>query len=266
MKTHELIEMSLLDAYGLLDDAEREAFERAFASAAPAVQAQVRREQTRFAAMDMLLPEVDAPADLRARVLDRVRKAIAAQDEGALRHAASAVPAITRSRRVSPVWRAGALACAAAAVVFAVTTIEMRVKYDQLASAIQNDRLLAEMLAGSDRADLRDLLFDAKTERVVFTSTDPAVTSEASLWTNPDWQDGRLFYLNLPRQQSNAYKLAVIDESGNIVDIVAEFDSSGGLMTRTVPTTSQAQSLAIVGPGASGSQTMLMVSKPKSKA
>jgi len=142
----------------------------------------------------------------------------------------------------------------------------MRVKYDQLASAIQNDRLLAELLAGSDRSDLRDLLFDAKTERVVFSSTDPALAGEASLWTNPDWDDSRLFYLNLPRQTGNAYKLALIDDAGNIVSVVAEFDSSGGLMTRTIPSTGAAQKLAIVGPGAAGSETTLMVARPRPKA
>lgn len=266
MKTHELIEMSLLDAYGLLDDHEREAFERAFASTSPAVQAQVRREQTRFASMDMLLPDAEAPADLRARVLERVRMAIAAQDEGAVRHAASTVPAITRSRRVSPVWRAGALACAAAAVVFGVTTLQMRAQYDKLESDIQDDQLLAQMLQGSDRSDLRDLLFNAKTERVVFTSTGASSLGEASLWTNPDWQNGRLFYLNLPRQPGNAYKLAVIDEAGNVINVVAEFDSSGGLMTRSVPSTTGSGTLAIMGPGPNGAQMPLMVAKARPKA
>jgi anti-sigma-K factor RskA len=266
MKNHELIEMSLLDAYGLLDDHEREAFERSFAASSPAVQAQVRREQTRFASMDMLLPDAEAPADLRARVLERVRRAIAAQDEGAVRHASGAVPTIARSRRVSPVWRAGALACAAAAVVFGVTTLQMRAQYDKLESDIQDDQLLAQMLQGSDRSDLRDLLFNARTERVVFTPANPAVPGEASLWINPDWQNGRLFYLNLPRVQGNAYKLAVVDEAGNVVDVVAEFDSSGGLMTRSVPSTAGAGTLAILGPGANGKQTPLMVAKAKPKA
>lgn len=264
MKTHELIEMALLDSYGLLDDQERESFERSFASASPAVQAQIRREQTRFSQMDMLLPDVDAPADLRARVLDRVRRAIAAREGETIRH--EGVAPFARSRRVSSVWRAGALACAAAAVVFAVTTIEMRVKYDQLAAAIQNDRLLAEMLEGSDRSDLRDLLFNPRTERVVFTPTNPASKGEASLWTNPEWQDGRLFYLNLPRQAGKAYKLAMIDEEGKVLDVVAEFDSSGGLMTRTVPAASGTGTLAIVGPGAKGDQTPLMVAKARPKA
>ncbi|QYU70067.1 hypothetical protein J4558_08100 [Leptolyngbya sp. 15MV] len=49
MPFHDLLEMAVLDTLGLLDEQEQAAFEMAFRSAPPAVQAQVRREQTRFA-------------------------------------------------------------------------------------------------------------------------------------------------------------------------------------------------------------------------
>jgi len=47
MTLQEMIELAILDAMGLLDEEERLAFELAFRAAAPPVQAQVRREQTR---------------------------------------------------------------------------------------------------------------------------------------------------------------------------------------------------------------------------
>ena len=77
MKTQELIELAVLDAMGLLDEAEREAFEAGFSSASPAVQAQVRREQTRLCLSEALLPDEEPPAGLRALVVEAVRKAMA---------------------------------------------------------------------------------------------------------------------------------------------------------------------------------------------
>ena len=62
--TRDLLEYAALDALGLLDDAEREEFERAFRAASPEVQAMVRREQTRAADIDAILPRVEAPAGL----------------------------------------------------------------------------------------------------------------------------------------------------------------------------------------------------------
>lgn len=270
MKTHELIELALLDAFGLLDDSEREQFERAYAIATPAVQAQVRREQTRFVQMESFLPDVEAPDDLRARVLARVRDAIAAQDVAAtgavmasIRHdAGRAMPPITSSRRVSVAWRAGALGCAAAAIVFAVTTIQMRVRYDQLARTMQNDELLSQMLETYGPNHLRGMLFDGKTERVVFTSTDAAVPGEASIWMNPDWDSSRLFCLNLPAVGSQ-YKLAVVDASGAIVSVVAEFGSNGALLAHDVPSVPRSGGLAIVGPGSKGQNSTLMVATAK---
>lgn len=259
MKVQELTELALLDVHGLLDDEERQAFERAFASSPAAVQARIRREQVRFSDLSALLPDVDVPSDLRARVLARVRAAISEQESAHRDGAGRTMPPIIASKRVSPIWRAGALGCAAAAVVFAVTTIQMRVRYDELESTIGNDILLSRMLETLGPNHIRDMLFDDQTQRVRFTSTDPAASGEASLWLNPDWQSARLFYLNLPRQPGDAYKLALIDESGNVVDVLAEFDSSGGLMTRDVKTTGATGNLAILGPGSKGDLTPLMV-------
>lgn len=259
MKVQELTELALLDVHGLLDDEERQAFEHAFASSPAAVQARIRREQVRFSDLTALLPDVEAPSDLRARVIERIRLAILEQETVRRDGAGRSLPPIVASKRVSPVWRAGALGCAAAAVVFAVTTIQMRVRYDELESTIQNDVLLSRMLEALGPNHIRDMLFDGQTQRVMFASTDPVVTGEASLWLNPDWQSARLFYLNLPRQSENAYKLAVLDEQGNVLDVLAEFDSSGGLMTRDITASTATGNLAILGPGSKGDLTPLMV-------
>jgi hypothetical protein len=57
MTAYELIEMAVLDALGILDEEERASFERAFAAAAPGLQAQVRAEQARLVDLVDLLPD-----------------------------------------------------------------------------------------------------------------------------------------------------------------------------------------------------------------
>ncbi|XOV76882.1 MAG: hypothetical protein ACFHWZ_08725 [Phycisphaerales bacterium] len=76
MTTQEMIEMASLDALGMLDADERAEFEAAFRAASPSVQAQVRREQKRFADAEHLLPEVDPPAGMKFRVMSAIRDAI----------------------------------------------------------------------------------------------------------------------------------------------------------------------------------------------
>ena len=113
LNTHDLMEMASLDAMGLLDPEEREAFERAFRAAVPAVQAQIRREQLRFSRVDDILPQVEAPLGLKARVLAAVREAMqtmaARRDEPA--------PALRFPTGVSRFWRVGAIGAMAAALV-----------------------------------------------------------------------------------------------------------------------------------------------------
>jgi hypothetical protein len=78
MNLQQMIESAILDAMGLLDDSEREQFERAFRTASPVIQAQIRREQTRLSQIEALLPDVTPPASLRAAVVDAVRRQIEA--------------------------------------------------------------------------------------------------------------------------------------------------------------------------------------------
>ena len=72
MTTHELLELASLDALGLLDADERESFERAFRAAAPAVQAQIRREQLRAPRSAMNSPAVDPLASRCCRQRDAI--------------------------------------------------------------------------------------------------------------------------------------------------------------------------------------------------
>src|SRR5262249_53868009 len=129
MKTQELLELAALDALGLLDENERETFDRAFRAAPPALQAQIRREQTRIAGDDWLLPKVQRPIGLRARVLAAWREAVSAvSNRGRARRLVGSL-ALLPSRGVSPFWRAGAIGCAAATITMGVALFWVQSEY-----------------------------------------------------------------------------------------------------------------------------------------
>lgn len=123
--TRELLELASLDVLGLLDDSERESFEQSFRAASPEVQAAVRREQLRLAKDDDLLPKVDTPPGLRARVMSAISEAIASVS-GQDASLAYIGPAPSRSIMASAtLWRAACLGFATAAVVMGGFVFQM---------------------------------------------------------------------------------------------------------------------------------------------
>jgi anti-sigma-K factor RskA len=246
MTHRELLEHALLDALSLLDEDEREAFDRAFASAPPHVQAQVRREQTRLVKMESLLPDVAPPASLRARVLEAVRGAIASESAMAERgpfrlddpDTIARLPAVAHRRRVAALWRAVALACTAAAIVLGVWSVHLGGVINELNR--KQDPLLNEITAAFG-PHLIDALVSDSTQRITLTSqsTTEDDHAQAAIWYNPDWSTAKLFGINLPAVKDNAYKLVVVDSEGTPVATVAEFTFTGGrgLLNREFPVT-----------------------------
>jgi hypothetical protein len=76
MPLHELAELAVLDAYGVLPDADLLRFEQAFLATSPEVQAELRRTQADIATDERLLPTCEPPTELRAKVLGRIRTAM----------------------------------------------------------------------------------------------------------------------------------------------------------------------------------------------
>ena len=76
MPLHELAELAVLDAYGMLPDADLLRFEQDFLATSPEVQAELRRIQADIATDERLLPTCEPPAELRAKVLGRIRAAM----------------------------------------------------------------------------------------------------------------------------------------------------------------------------------------------
>jgi anti-sigma-K factor RskA len=229
MTVQELIELSILDAMALLDDEEHVQFELAFRAASPAIQAQVRREQTRLSNIESLLPRVDPPAGLRALVIEAVRTQMALSGRDA-DVAGVITPPMSRARGVSPLWRAASLGMAAAAIVFGITTFLFNARYEELTKQLQDDALVAQLQGQFGASFVRDVLFDADTKRVVIQPVAEGFKGEASLFVNPDWRSAKFFCRAVTTPEGREYKLAILDENDQVVQVLKHFTSNGGLL------------------------------------
>ncbi len=233
MTTHELLEHASLDAMGLLDPDEREAFERAFRAAAPALQAQVRREQLRLSHLDDVLPAVDLPPGLRARVLAAVRDAIGSMtirkfsggSGGAI------VPDLRQAYGVSRLWRVGAIACAAASVVLGLSVLQMRFDFADIQTGGKN-QVAYDAILKDFGVNFSQTMFDPHTRFVQFdagpASEGVPFGGRALLIVEGDTGKGQLFLKNLPASGVE-YEVVVIDEEGReaIADITIRPSGAG---------------------------------------
>ncbi len=244
MTTAELMELALLDVLALLDEEEQSAFDRAFRAATPEVQSQIRREQTRLARIDALLPDVEAPVTLRARVLAAVRAAISASSspgEAAALHLAQSARATEHRgqghrRRVTPWWRAAALGATAAAVVLGALLVQLHSDYQRLEHDLKRDVLLSQLIETFGSRYVMDAIFDADTRRVAFRPDATGGQGRAAVWYHPDWDSARFFVVDLPvSTPDTTYRLVVLDDQGNVVQDVAQFDFRGLLLHRDIP-------------------------------
>jgi len=247
MNTRDLLELCQLDALGLLDEPDREAFDAAFMAAPPEIRAQLRREQARWVRTDFIGVDAEPPEGLRdavltdvgveamrGRVLSAVREQIeqSAQTGAARSHRGGrSVPSLRPVRRVSRLWRAAALGFASAAVGLAAATIYLRDQFDRFKGAQQTELVLGELSS----LPVRDLLFNQRMNRVVFKPADEAIRAQAAVNFDRERGVGRLYCSNLPAKPNTVYKVfaigadgeALLDSSGKLVD-VASFTSSGG--------------------------------------
>ncbi|GJM18114.1 MAG: hypothetical protein DHS20C14_03270 [Phycisphaeraceae bacterium] len=229
--TYELIEQAVLDALGILDPSERDAFEASLAQASPEIKAQVREEQGRLLDLEALLPD-DAPRpELRELVLAAVRAAVSEEATPVVGRVGGAAVAARQPRatfrpakRVSRMWRAAAIAFGAAFVGMTAMTLEVNRMYSEAGSRALVDTLYEHL--GADA--LNEMVFDPETQRVVLTSmTDSTSGPKAAVWHNPDWDSARLFVSQLRTEPGERLRLVVLDDAGNIVANVREFESSG---------------------------------------
>ena len=244
MTPGELYDAAELDALGLLEASELARFERSLASAPASIRREIRALQDRIAVNRSILPAAEPSAGLKERVVESWRRAVSEGDAVRRHEAAQAVhglagremdslEAATRGRRVSPLWRVAALGCATAALVFGATTLQLRGDFERLYTASKDESVLSEMIRAYGTAQMQAALFDQGTARVVFTA-DAGFEGKVALLASADRTSARLFALNLPGDESSTYRLAEVDEQGNVVRELAEFASTGALHTQDV--------------------------------
>lgn len=247
MNTHELIESTMLHALGLLEDAEREAYEAAFSAAPEPIQLRVRDEARRMADLGDLVPEVQPSEEMRSMVLAAVRAAMREEEnEARIAHSsalpnpvigridsnrvsarATSQPKLSSSPRVHRIWRISAVGFAAASIALGVITIQMQQTFEQA----QSRALVANLYDTIGAKYLESTIFDASTQRVALTSlnssTDSNTTAVAAVWTNPDWDTARLFVKNLAAENDQPFRLVVLDKDGNVFREIATFSPNG---------------------------------------
>lgn len=212
LSTQDLLEMASLDAMGLLDIEERESFERAFRAASPAVQAQVRREQLRLSRLDDVLPAVDPPIGLRARVLSAVRDAISTVSPIKINQAA---PSLRPTTGVHRFWRAAAMGTIAATMVFGFFALRVHSDYqalqDTMSANSTSDMFMREFGPWFDGA-----LFDPSTKVLAFNPDAGAVNGRAGkavLLIDPANGKAQLLVKNLPATEG-LYEVVITTVDG----------------------------------------------------
>lgn len=214
MSTKDLLELASLDAFGLLDEVERRSFEDAFRKAHPNVKAQVVAAQRRMADIDALLPDVTPPASLRQRVLEAVAREVELVNQPAV--AGRIGPDIIPATGVSRVWRAAAIGCAAAAVVFGFTTLQMKSRYAELDNAYKANAV-ADLFVKEFGPRFENALMAPRTQFVQFAAAAEraggAGSPAAVLLLDPESKTGQLFCKDLP-DANGVYSLTIVDASG----------------------------------------------------
>lgn len=262
MNTRDLFEMAGLAALGLLDDEERDQFERSLRAADPQIQAQIRREQLLYStSFEETLPDVDAPPGLRARVLAAVRRAI---DRVASTDRPLVIGALPRQRTMLPVWRAACIGFATATVVLGAFFVQLNRTVYQMAEQTQTNFTLAELqnVLGARGMDLFGNPYAREVGFVQVADINSPTRANAVLRIDPETRQAILICRNLP-MAAGEYQL-VIEGPDQTNTVAHKFRATGGIVPVEIriDNLDELTHLAIVGPAdESGQQRVLL--RPK---
>ncbi len=139
----QLLELAVLDAYGLLEPIESDLFNHSFHDAPATIQDEIKQMQEDLALDDSLLPADMPPTSLRKKVLDAVAETA---DKEAQRLAplaligarASAAQAKLGSSKQAAFWRTAAVVLFGVTVVLAIITLDAQRKANQSAQIAIN--------------------------------------------------------------------------------------------------------------------------------
>lgn len=261
MTIQEILEAAHLGAMGLLEDDEHQAFEAALAAANPAVQAQVRAEQARWALTAASFVDAEPPAYLRERVVSAVGAAMGearADDTAALMsesqlgreiaaadasgHRVGRVDGRPKTPRVSPMWRAASLGFATAAAVLLAAFLSVSGQVDSLQQRFTNDSVLEATTQGLGRAVFEEAMYGPGVERYSFTLPAVVPASQgaaagstggpaATIFLLPKRYESQLYVKGLAVGIGQSARVVVLDDAGNIVSELQEFPVIGKIAT-----------------------------------
>ncbi len=223
MTVQHLIENAHLDALGLLDEQELAAYNAAFAAAPPALQEHIRREQARWANVDFLLPRVEPPEDLRARVLAAVGEAMIASEVLGESDSLTLRP----SKRVARQWRTAAVGLFAGCVVLGAAFINVRQLNEGMRLGMSNTETRNEIFTGLGGTQMNDTFFSADTRRVQFIPVVAGFDGQASVLVHPGWDVGQFAYQKLPPLSGATYHLALLDDDGEVKSRITNLGAGG---------------------------------------
>ncbi|MFO0832593.1 MAG: hypothetical protein U0637_12230 [Phycisphaerales bacterium] len=246
MTTRELLENASLAALGLLDADEHAVFERALSRAPQGVREHILREQARWAGGGELLPNVEAPGHLRERVLDAVRGAIV-DDEIAHSAGAFDAPSFGGARRVSALWRGGALGLVCACVILSGMLFYVRQSNKESIERLSGIQV-GEALGGTfGQRFVNDVVFDASTRRVAFQAERAGFDGRLAIYTNDKWSSWRAVYSDMPAlPEGQEYQLVSLTADGRVDRKLAAFDSNVALSSAGVEPVEVGTQIALV--------------------
>ncbi|MEO1583924.1 MAG: hypothetical protein AAFR96_05035 [Planctomycetota bacterium] len=243
MSPEKLLELALLDAGGVLDRHESDEFESAFAEASPEIKAQVRREQSRFADLTEILPDVSPRPELKSLVLDAVRDASHTQRDAVGRaivsHEASARREATRrtarrTARRANAWRVATFAFATGFAATGLMAFQLNQEFEDVSDSIAANDGVSFFLENADRSGFRAAVIDDSFERAALTPTQPAsditVSSDAgaAVFYSAATGEGFLTFRDLPQiEPTQIFALVVLDDDGNVTNELTRFPSVG---------------------------------------
>lgn len=237
MTLQEMLESAQLDALGMLEGEDLRAFEEAFASANPAIQAQVRAEQERCVRSAMNFSNAEPPAYLKERVLGAIQAEILADvagtdaslTESGLGREIEATGVVGRvgakkSPRVSPAWRASSLGFATAAAVLLAAFFSVSRQMDTLQERANNEGVLQQFSKAFGGETYDEALFGKSVSRFAFDAA-PGVTNAgaATLFLLPDADEARLFVKDLATAANQTVRVVLLEADGSIKSELAEF-------------------------------------------
>ncbi|MCA9292953.1 MAG: hypothetical protein KDA20_03980 [Phycisphaerales bacterium] len=261
MNTQDLLEQASLDALGLLDEQERQAFETAFRAAPPAVQSQVRREQARFAASEAMLPKVDVPAGLKFRVMAAVREAIQSFNRVETARRAEHTPFLRSLMwNSTPLWRAACIGFATATVTLAVFFSFVSERVKQIEATGTTITSIGEQAMLSPEYSTFKLNGGSIEHRFMHRVVQ-AAAARAVIEINPDSGEAHMIVKNLPVIGADYALVAKGARDGEYKEI-AKFQalSTTNMFRADMDPEIEPGSLGILGPAVEGGTSVLIMS------